>query len=506
MSNLLDQSGSDLLDQSGAALFDQSGGSVPVDPGQVHDMRMRLPNGQWANIINHNLYGPRHVDVDSAAALAENEGLFWDADAELFKPETRVNWVADHVNGDTRYKGDQVLDSGWLMIANKETTDPAGPITHGPTFYVYTGVMLEQATAASQVVFGNRYTLSSTGYIQGYRVYVVSGNHYTVYSVKDPLGIPVQEALADFTATTTGWRDFAVTPVFLTGSTQFDLVAVVNEPDPTPTINTYSFDYKTPQNASGPASGEIQHSRGQSDVMSISYTDDGGGDRTAFLQGLSVGDIIEGAGQRWSIQSSGDQGTYISFGVNPALTGAPTGVQDFNFETVTPTPITYAYDVDWWLTSGYNAQGLLGIDTAYTDITPSDNVYGTDLLVQYASVSDDWDYLASSEMGAGASSFASSEWGVVASSSTVSETIAADYTLPAGTRYADITCINTTPITITLPTVDRRIQVEIMRAGVGAVTIAGAGTDQVQGASTQRIPSRGDGVDLIGTTLGWLLR
>ena len=319
-----------------------------------------------------------------------------------YNPHGKMNWLSPYVPGDSAVTDDVVLDDGYLMIANQDTNEPAAPDPFGQPFWVYDGTILETSDSASQITFGNRYPINSTGYISGYRVYIVTGNHYNIYTVVDPLGIPIINQLSDFTATTTGWVSLALTPIFVGGSVVVDLVAVVNEPAPTPVTVVAEYIYSAPQNASPPANGEIIQGRSTPDVMRISYTDNDAIDRTALIQGLSIGDIIIAAnGGQWTVQGNTDAGSYAFINVSPASVGG-TGTQDFTFETVAPTPITYAHDLNYWSASSFPAvEGLLGVDTAYGDIVPNDNAYGVDILVQYASVSDHWDFLAYTDAAGG---------------------------------------------------------------------------------------------------------
>lgn len=294
----------------------------------------------------------------------------------------------------TYAKGYVVIDDGYLMVANKETNDPAAPVRIGDPFYAYAGTISEDVQSAKQVIFGNRYTFGTTGYLSGYRIYTVLGNVYRVFTIDGNGRI---SELASFTATATGWADFPVSAVFIVPGLSFDLVAVVQEPDDTPVTVTANYNYQTPQNPAVPAAGAMQHSRGQPDVIDISYEDSDGTDRTSIIQGLSIGDVIDGAGQRWAIQANIDQGGYASISVTPSLTGSPIGIQAFNFETKATTPITYGFDTDYWLSNppgNGSAQGLLGIDQEYVDITPDDTAYGVDIQVQPATVSEDWDFMS----------------------------------------------------------------------------------------------------------------
>lgn len=83
-------------------------------------------------------------------------------------------------------------------------------------------------------------------------------------------------------------------------------------------------------------------------------------------------------------------------------------------------------------------------------------------------------------------------------------TVTANHAVPDSTDHAVIVCNNTVDITVTMPTLASN-QVTVIRANTGGVTIDGDGED-VQGEATQEIPLTGDAADLIGTTLGWLLK
>jgi hypothetical protein len=296
------------------------------------------------------------------------------------------------------YTQEVVRDGGYLMIANKTTTDRAAPQPIGEEFNVYQGAGLtESPTSAKQIIFGNRYTMPISGYINGYRVDVVAGNTYVVYTVFDPLGAAVLRQEQIFTAEATGWRNVSIPSTIIQAGEVFDLVCVVQEPAPTPTTFNGNWNYTTPQNGGVPASGVIIHARGNQQLMSISSEDFGGGNRYAELATLTIGDKIDGVGQSWAIQAITDNTQWFDFTVAPAATGAPTGVENFIFETVLATPITTGKDLDYWLTSPYTAQGLWIADGDYDNIVPDNSAYGTDLFVQQADISEDWDVMALSE-------------------------------------------------------------------------------------------------------------
>jgi hypothetical protein len=306
-----------------------------------------------------------------------------------------MNWRGTWAGGFYQYN-DVVVDDDYTMICinPKGSTDRPAPQPVGTPFNVYTGSSPTTNTLAKQIMSGNRYSIGASGYLIGYRVYTVAGNFYTVSTVADPLGSATIRQLVAFTATTTGWRSFSLNNNINAGVV-FDLIVIAQEPDPTPTTFQGNWDYTTPQNTTAPIAGQITHARSETGVMNVSKTDSDGGNRSVDLAGLTVGDIIEGAGIRWAIQSITDLGAYYAYGVSPATNGGPIGVQQFIFETETATPITYVEDVNYWPTSPYpTVEGIIAIDTGYFDATINDNAYGVDITVQEGTASPDWGSVA----------------------------------------------------------------------------------------------------------------
>lgn len=312
---------------------------------------------------------------------------------ELFDAiQERTVWRGAWVSGDYD-KNDEVIDGGWLMQANKATSEKAAPVPLGDEFNVYTGTIGSSPILAKQILSGNRYTFGEGGYLTGYRLNVISGNRYVVFLVRDPFGNKIIDQIIDFTAQTTGWIEFSLSRTIIFSGKVFDIVVAVNEPDPTPTIISANYNYRTQNNETVPASGEIRHANKLLPELWINKTDNDSTDRSAMLASLTSGDIIDGAGVRWAIQLAGiDNGTYFAFVVAPAAQGT-NGLQKFDFETVTPTPITVPIDVDYNLGST-EVRGLYVADGGYDSIDINNNQYGIDIKVQNASVSEDWHFKA----------------------------------------------------------------------------------------------------------------
>jgi hypothetical protein len=268
-------------------------------------------------------------------------------------------------------------------------------------------------------------------------------------------------------------------------------LALADEPDPTPTILTLNYDYLTPQNVAVPLVGEIVHARGLTDIMRVNKTDNG----ALALPLLTVGDQIDGAGVSWSIQSVTDDGTYWSFVVAPSIVGTSGLALDFDFQTVTATPITVGYELDYWTNNpptNVAIQGLYVADGDHSTLVASGNAFGVDALFQYAYVPTEW-AVKSQETGSAPSAGPAS-----------AIEISASQTVPQAGNHIFILCENLVPITVTLPPVVKLTQISIIRGGVGAVTINGNGA-LINGLATQTLPLQYDTASLVASSTQWYL-
>jgi len=313
-----------------------------------------------------------------------NESTQYDINRKL--KDEKLSFVYPYVSG-TYPKNTQTVVGNWLSVSNKETSEYPVPTPSGDPFYVYDGTSPTNITSAKQVVIGNRYSLTQDGYLSAWRINTVVGNKYKIYSVEDPLGAAEINFQFEFTATTSGWTEFGGLPIVVQGGLVFDLVVIINEPDPTPITFNGNWDYQTTNTT--PISGQITHPNNNRGGISVSKTDNNTNDRSSDLAGLTVGDIIDASSVSWSIQSVTDQGTYIDFGVAPQTQNSTTGVQNFVFNTVATSLITYVEDVDYWNTEP-NVQGFIS-STGYNDIVLNQNAYGIDIQVQTAKIPVDWD-------------------------------------------------------------------------------------------------------------------
>lgn len=319
-----------------------------------------------------------------------------------------IDWLYPYVPGE--YGPNTMTRVGdWTVISNKRTSDYPVPQYSGEEFNIYSGDMQDAQTNAKQVIFGTRYLSPIGAYLKAWRVYVIAGNNYKLYSVEDPTGDKIINLQYEFTASENGWVDISTNPILILPDTEFDLIAIVQEPDPTPTVFSGDWNYSKPTNPTIPQTGGITHSNKELGSISVSYIDDNLADRTTELQSLTVGDVIRTPELDWAIQSTLDQGTYIEFNIAPSTQLLTTGVKTFEFETKVATPITYGIDNDYYI-SDPNISGLFANDDSYDNITVNDNAYGIDLLVQELVQSEDWDIVASSANLGGAGNKKESEF------------------------------------------------------------------------------------------------
>jgi hypothetical protein len=307
----------------------------------------------------------------------------------------------EYLGGQTYYPQETVWVDGYLCVANTETTDYPAPVPVGQEIYAYDGLSPAAPVTAKQVIYGQRYTLSGvTAQVLKYRIWAAIGGIYQVFSVHDPEGTPIINELLDATAQQAGWIEFNMVPVLIPDGTKFDLVVIATEPDPAPTTFSGNWDYQTPQITTVPASGQVIHSSREASEFRIHKTDNDATDRSATLESLTVGDIIDwgDGGIRWLIQATTDNGTWMNFQVAPATQETPSGIRNLTFETVVAVPITRILDPNYWgLNPPENAtiQGLYGEDIPYDDIIPDTNAYGVDIFVQEVRQSEEWDLFGS---------------------------------------------------------------------------------------------------------------
>lgn len=368
---------------------------VHVSGDQTYQLKGGITNSDWVPftpsfeaVVIDDL-----TSNQTQAALSANQGRILKGLVDS-KMRWRGSWSP--IFYDTY---DVVNDDGWLMIANKPTADPAAPQESGDPFYLFDGLLTRPQANSKQVIVGQRYTFPREGFINGFRIRTVAGNHYVIYVVRDPLGAQDIEEIFEIDGADDQWLEFGRTPTLANAGVTFDIIMIIREQDPVTTSTFLNYNYVKPQNTTIPLAGQITHSAKELFNLYIHYTDDDGNDNTAYLQSISEGDIISTAGVRWSVQNVTPEANYIILQVAPGVQAQGDGLQTFEFEVTPPVVITYALNQDYWLGTPA-VSGLFSL-TGAADITVNDNQYGIDLLVQEANISQDWDVMSAPGGGGG---------------------------------------------------------------------------------------------------------
>jgi hypothetical protein len=337
---------------------------------------------------------PPGSDYPGSLVIGEDGQLIVDYRMELIEP---------YVQGATYYPQQTVFVAGWTMAANKKTADYPAPQAIGQPFNLYQGAAPETSASAKQVISGQRYTSFEAVQLVSYSVYAFIDQDYDVYLVQDPGGENITTPIGSFTASVTGWSEFNIEPMLIKQNALFDIVSLTTAPPAAPTPVDATYNYLTPQNVSTPVAGDITHARSQADIMRISYTDDIGGDRTALIQALSIGDHIAIGATTWTVQNNDPDTGFANITVTPSITGTA-GVQTVTFTVNAPQPTSYMEDVDYWLTSQFvgDAKGIIAIDVPYESATINESAYGIDIKVIQVALSDDWDVVAPGDAATGA--------------------------------------------------------------------------------------------------------
>lgn len=293
-----------------------------------------------------------------------------------------------------RYRrNDMVLDSGWMMVAKRDTEERPAPQPIGQPFWVSglgdTPGWNTQNATTSIILSGQRYTWNVVGYVVGARAWIPdTSQQYQMLLIRDPAGIPIQWWGERFTPGSTGWRTVNVERHLVESGQVADFFLVAREGSATFSSFTGFYTYK--RTNGNPSSGEIWHqSSGGGNEMRVHHDDKNSVDLELQLESLAVGDTISGGGIDWDITSTDHQGSHVRFGVTPA-TRAQEGDYTFTFESIDPATLNYVQIANHYL-SVPSVQGLLSTDqTPPGLITPDENAYGVDLQVQEAVLPEDW--------------------------------------------------------------------------------------------------------------------
>lgn len=327
-----------------------------------------------------------------------------------YNPHDSMRWLGvwDSLQSYEHY--DVVTDEGWLMIANKATTDRPAPQSSGPPTYD-----LPEAPGWTYNSFlgvawaGHEYTITQGGWIKAIEIWAPELTVDTNYRVllinnTDPAN-PIVTQIEEPVLLENAWTTVTIgRHVAAAGEVYGVILDALNSGSSTDWQHEWT--YAGTSNAGAPAAGEWNR-RTQQDVVRIHYQDAPGGDRQAELGTIIAGSTLRcsntaNVNQFWEyvVNAVTDTGTYYEFDVDLTATGSIGGVPD-GANTLILATIPVLQQTQYVTMTGNwpagnpawaTARGLLrlgGVDQ------PADNdAFGIRLNYETAYVSPDWDWLA----------------------------------------------------------------------------------------------------------------
>ena len=165
------------------------------------------------------------------------------------KSSTIMRYAGDYRDVYSYSEGEVVKTPGYLSIVKDgvfDTFDYPSPRHIGLEDNLYKGTLVSEDVSAKQIIFGTRYTVLRQQAINGYRINVVAGNKYQVFSVNNPLSNPEIVYHIDFTAPENGWHTFNIDAIIVDEGENFDLLVKVSEPADVPLTWQADWNYRKP--------------------------------------------------------------------------------------------------------------------------------------------------------------------------------------------------------------------------------------------------------------------
>ena len=383
--------------------------TLPLAVNRKHDNYLTIRNGSTTDFLEIDTQFGDTIEGLASITIYPGESITLSSD------ETSKWWrVFDLTNRSMRWRGtynalsgqywpmDVVRDGQWLMIANKPTNQQPAPYPIGTESWLIpdSPSWASDSIDVAYLYSGNRYTVPADKayFINAVRAYIPKVSSTLEYQVAlrnrcDPNNIKITLGSL-FIPSATGWITLDSFPdTLIPPGCEFDVEIRVRDNQNYSTW-TARYDYTTPVTGANPLTGEVDHPNNMLDTLVFHQTDEDGNDQTGNLMALKIGDKIIGNELEWEITDLPTQsGTDISIKITPLMQQSIDEVQTFAFRVYGTQPLDYEYVLDYW-SGNANISGYMY--SAETGLTEDNNAYGTDILVQEAYMSPDWNLLARS--------------------------------------------------------------------------------------------------------------
>lgn len=314
-----------------------------------------------------------------------------------------IRWVDGYVVDSDRRQGDMVRDEGWLMIANKDTSDRAAPVAAGTeayeSGYATTPTWLENLILDTFFITGQRYTFSTLVWLSSVRYWYPSSERqltFELWLVTNPLVSPgISQVFGPFLPSADPaeeWNEFKLSPVPINAGV-LDVVLVA-KPNPIPVTVIGTWDQQNVDTA--PIAGKMSWNN---DETTLEFNDQ---DKNGTDQSMALADVIPGAslfvqGISFLVLTTVVNVGTVTYTVIPDLARPSSGNnRAFQFSYFVDGPLEYVEIVDHYLGHTGRAdtvKGFLGAQYSF-GIALNDNGYGIDIELDDAVGSADWDTAA----------------------------------------------------------------------------------------------------------------
>ena len=364
----------------------------------------RMPAGDWEFAARPISYA---VDPSDANRKKGNYSANPSYQSLTVVPADYAVWRGVWSDGEYK-KNEMVYDKTWLMIANKDTSDPAAPQPIGDTYYVIDLVgsptWVQSFANSDSLLVGQRYVFQTDAYLRSVRVWIPDdtiGFTCEIFLVLDPLGTPLLQSLLTFTISidiTETWVRIPLGLQIIPDGVTFDIIALFV---PTVGSNSFTYEWDYERKNGNPDQGKIWHQSGaNANQMRVHQEDKDSVNRSSDLDNIQAGSTIlmVSSGFEWKVLSSSKSGSVYTFIVDPA-SRAGEDTSNFTFTYFDTLDIHYVNDDDFYL-------GTPGIEGLFSTTGPdgrvvNDNAYGIDIEIQEASISRDWDVMSKIDVDVG---------------------------------------------------------------------------------------------------------
>lgn len=344
--------------------------------------------------------------------------------------KNRWEWVAlplrywvPNWQPDTYLLGTVTMDSGWLMVSNKDTAErPAPQPSDDPSWSISDTPTFATNGNTSVVYSGHIYTVLTEGWIDSVRVWVptvtATTNYRFIIQLELPGGAIIRTVIEEPVLNENGWTYLGQAATLVAPGTIVTVLMDSLEGSSTTDFNG-DWVYAGNSNTEGPISGQWNN-RNQDDVIRLHKFGELGTDHSTQLEAVIVNTVItviQASEVLKRIKYRVDQvpidgTTYMEYHVTRIETGS-LGDPDIGSQCLinVKVPIAaatqYVQETDTWNTQPdwATVEGFLQYNGVPQGGVSNDG-FGIDIRFQPASIPDDWDLM--SLAGTGASSSAQS--------------------------------------------------------------------------------------------------